>query len=385
MAGHTHNNSFNPALHGIRGIAALLVLLFHWEQFFPAGGEWIQQYVPKDSLIDPTIYIGFGWMGVPLFFILSGWLLGGQVISANINVSFLRRFWTRRILRIYPAVWAELIILLLVAQMLPGLITQAGYDTLHLQFLLWLNLPPAMAAPLNGVWWTLPVELGFYLLLPLLGWLTGFLSWRALLGGSLAITMSWRLWIFLSADVENYLVVLPVLDSLIGTLFTFMLGFSLNFLPQSRTIKVRRAGLIVGITCLLCLMQWQLVMNDQYWVGHWILVVWPPMVAAALALIICQLDYPSPNLRWLSSPILVWFGHVSFGVYLWHFQVMRVLVILYPDYWGNPSTSFVALIITISATLILASLSFYLIEKPLMGWGKKRLAAPQKDETSGRE
>jgi peptidoglycan/LPS O-acetylase OafA/YrhL len=252
MAGHTHNNSFNPALHGIRGIAALLVLLFHWEQFFPAGGEWIQQYVPKDSLIDPTIYIGFGWMGVPLFFILSGWLLGGQVISANINVSFLRRFWTRRILRIYPAVWAELIILLLVAQMLPGLITQAGYDTLHLQFLLWLNLPPAMAAPLNGVWWTLPVELGFYLLLPLLGWLTGFLSWRALLGGSLAITMSWRLWIFLSADVENYLVVLPVLDSLIGTLFTFMLGFSLNFLPQSRTIKVRRAGLIVGITCLLC-------------------------------------------------------------------------------------------------------------------------------------
>ena len=69
----------------------------------------------------------------------------------------------------------------------------------------------------------------------------------------------------------------------------------------------------------------------------------------------------------------------------WHFQVMRVLVILYPDYWGKPSTSFVALIITISATLILASLSFYLIEKPLMGWGKKRLAAPQKDQTSGRE
>ena len=231
-----------------------------------------------------------------------------------------------------------------------------------------------MAAPLNGVWWTLPVELGFYLLLPLLGWLTGFLSWRMLLGSSLAVTMSWRLWVFLSADVENYLVVLPVLDSLVGTLFTFMLGFSLNFLPEFRTIKARRAGLIVGISFLLALMQWQLKMSDQYWVGHWILIVWPPMVAAALALIICQLDYPSPNLRWLSSPILVWFGHVSFGVYLWHFQVMRVLVILYPDYWGKPSTSVVALIITIFVTLVLASLSFYLIEKPLMGWGKKRFA-----------
>ena len=374
MSTNLHHLAFNPALHGIRGIAALLVLLFHWEQFFPAGGAWIQQFVPRDSLIDPTIYIGFGWMGVPLFFILSGWLLGGQVIRASINGSYLRRFWTRRILRIYPAVWAELIILLLIAPIIPGLITQAGYDTLHLQFLLWLNLPPAMAAPLNGVWWTLPVELGFYLLLPLLGWLTGFLSWRMLLGSSLAVTMSWRLWVFLSADVENYLVVLPVLDSLVGTLFTFMLGFSLNFLPEFRTKKARRAGLIVGISFLLALMQWQLKMSDQYWVGHWILIVWPPMVAAALALIICQLDYPSPNLRWLSSPILVWFGHVSFGVYLWHFQVMRVLVILYPDYWGKPSTSVVALIITIFVTLVLASLSFYLIEKPLMGWGKKRFA-----------
>ena len=98
---------------------------------------------------------------MPLFFILSGWLLGAQVIADSLSPQFLRRFWLRRFLRIYPAVWAELLVLLLVAGAIPGLITQAGYDTLPFQLLLWVNLSPVMVQPLNGVRWTLPVELGF--------------------------------------------------------------------------------------------------------------------------------------------------------------------------------------------------------------------------------
>ena len=149
---------FQPSLHALRGIAALAVLLFHWEQHFPAAGQWLQQFFPADTVLDPTSYIGFGWMGVPLFFILSGWLLGAQVVANEPSPQFLRRFWLRRFLRIYPAVWAELLVLLLVAGAIPGLVTQAGYDTLPFQFLLWVNLPPVMVEPLNLVWWTLPVE-----------------------------------------------------------------------------------------------------------------------------------------------------------------------------------------------------------------------------------
>ena len=367
--------AFNPRLHSIRGLAAFAVLLFHWEQFFPAGGIWLQQFVLADSLIDPTVYIGFGWMGVPLFFILSGWLLGGQVIQARISLRYLGRFWGRRFLRIYPAVWAELIILLLIASLIPGLVGQASYDTLHLQFLLWLNLPPFMATPLNLVWWTLPVELSFYLLLPFIGWLAGKVSWRLLLGVSFAITMSWRYWIFSTAEVDNYLVVLPVLDSLIGTLFTFMLGFSLNFLPDNVDERRQKLGLLLGVVSLLSLMYWQLRMDSVYWTGHWILVVWPPMVALAMAGIVFHLREPIPLMDWLSSPVLVWLGHVSFGVYLWHFQVMRAMALLFPDYWSTPSASALALLVAIPATLILASLSYYLVERPLMGWGKKKLSA----------
>ena len=68
-------------------------------------------------------------------------------------------------------------------------------------------------------------------------------------------------------------------------------------------------------------------------------------------------------------------GPCEFGIYLWHFQVMRVLILIYPDQWNTPAMSLLALAISLPATLILASLSYYLIEKPLMGWGKKHTAS----------
>jgi peptidoglycan/LPS O-acetylase OafA/YrhL len=363
---------FHRSLHALRGLAALAVLLFHWEQHFPAVGHWIQQFFPADTILDPTTYIGFGWLGVPLFFILSGWLLGAQVTAGGLSFPMLRRFWLRRFLRIYPAVWAELLVLLLIAGAIPGLISQANYDTLPFQFLLWVNLPPLMVEPLNLVWWTLPVELGFYLILPLLGVISRFIDWRMMLLLALLMTMSWRAWIFLSVNVDTYLMTLPVLDSLIGVLFTFMLGFSMNFLPTTLSTGARRRLFWCGALLLLGLMQWQLTLNEVYWTGHWILIVWTPMVAVSIALLVYSLREPTWEWRWLCSDVLVWLGHVSFGIYLWHFQVMRVMVLVWPDLWSTPSMSLLALVISLPATLAMAALSYYCVERPLMAWGKRR-------------
>ena len=118
-------------------------------------------------------------------------------------------------------------------------------------------------------------------------------------------------------------------------------------------------------------MQWQLMLDDVYWTGHWILIVWPPMIAIPIAGLVYFLREPSPEWQWLQQRWVVWLGHVSFGIYLWHFQVMRVLILLYPNLWDTPAISLLALLISLPATLVLAALSYYLIEKPLMGWGKK--------------
>jgi len=355
---------FNPSLHALRGVAATAVLIFHWYQFFPAAADAIRPATLAGTILDPTIYIGFGWMGVPLFFVLSGYLLGGQVIHAELDASFLKRFWIRRFLRIYPAVWAELLILLLVGTFVTGLISTQGMATLPLQFLLWINLPPFMAEPINLVWWTLPVELSFYLLLPIIGVLVRHVSWRKILVGAVMITLGWRVAWFLSADTDNYLKILPILDSLPGVLLTFMLGFSMNFLPGQLSFLQRRRGVVVSLIALLMLMQWQLTLNDVYWTGHWILIIWPPMIALPIAGLVYFLRDPSPEWQWLQQRWLVWLGHVSFGIYLWHFQVMRVLVLLYPDLWDTPATSLLALLISLPATLALAALSYYVIEKP---------------------
>ena len=361
---------FNSTLHILRGVAACAVLVFHWEQFFPAAGQSIQAFFPAQTLLDPTIYIGFGWLGVPLFFILSGLLLGAQVHHANIDRAFVRRFWRRRITRIYPAVWLQLMVLLALAGSIPGLVSADVYDRLWLQFSLWVNLPPTMTAPINGVWWTLPVELGFYCLLPLIGWMSQRIDWHWLLAAALAITLAWRGWIFSSFDGPNYQVVLPALDSLPGVFFSFMLGYSLNFLTGP-ILDTPRKTLILASAMLLALLQWQLVLDDVYWTGHWILVVWPALVAAAIAGIVQAVRFASMSQHGLTTSILMWLGDVSFGIYLWHFPVMRGMALLMPEAWSTPMMSVVALVVALPITLALASLSYYLLERPLMGWGKK--------------
>ena len=57
MMGGSAFPNFNPALHSLRGLAACAVMLFHWEQFFPAFGALVQSLVPANSLLDPTVYI----------------------------------------------------------------------------------------------------------------------------------------------------------------------------------------------------------------------------------------------------------------------------------------------------------------------------------------
>ncbi|GIR70798.1 MAG: hypothetical protein CM15mP74_20490 [Halieaceae bacterium] len=62
-------------------------------------------------------------------------------------------------------------------------------------------------------------------------------------------------------------------------------------------------------------------------------------------------------------------GSRSFGIYLWHFQVMRVLILLYPNLWDTPATVCWPFS-SPPATLVLAALSYYLM-KTVNGLGKK--------------
>src|SRR5262245_1871381 len=105
---HAHVQS----LDGLRGIAILLVMLFH---FSDNGSD----LAPSSVLVDRIFHrlSGAGWIGVDLFFVLSGFLITGILFDAKGTPSYFRNFYVRRALRIFPLYYVALVLLLIMPLM----------------------------------------------------------------------------------------------------------------------------------------------------------------------------------------------------------------------------------------------------------------------------
>src|SRR3954471_20683813 len=97
-----------PALDGVRGLAVFLVLLFHFMLLQGSG--------PVVRIIQKTW--GYGWSGVDLFFVLSGFLITGILLDAKRKMTsagpFYKNFYARRTVRIFPLYYAFLVVFLLI-------------------------------------------------------------------------------------------------------------------------------------------------------------------------------------------------------------------------------------------------------------------------------
>lgn len=102
MTEKTREESHLPALDGLRGLAILLVLLFHtFARPEVQHANWIIKSFNQVSL--------FGWTGVDLFFVLSGFLITRILLDAKTSTNFFKVFYMRRILRIFPLYYLSLI------------------------------------------------------------------------------------------------------------------------------------------------------------------------------------------------------------------------------------------------------------------------------------
>ena len=151
-----------PALDGLRGIAVLLVIL-HNTNVFPDHPGWAW---PLAALATA------GWIGVQLFFVLSGYLITNNLLASRGADNYYRAFFGRRVLRIFPLYFLALVLFLLVLPQLLSLSPEISASYAHQRWY-WLFLnnwtqPSGQAVYWFPHFWSLAIEEQFYLVWPFL-------------------------------------------------------------------------------------------------------------------------------------------------------------------------------------------------------------------------
>lgn len=332
---------YSPALHSLRGFAAIWVMLLHVWYLSGAEDFWF------------TPFCKLGWIGVHLFYALSAFLLGSiyfhQMQKGNWSI---KTFYKKRFLRIFPAYYAQLVIIIALA--FYGVYEIPDTKKILAHIILYFNLPPFYQTPINGVWWTLPIEFAFYIILPILMVILKKIKVILFFLLGLLTTISYRYYISHLSIESNTGVSATVIGQLPGVFIVFVLGLVAAYLINVKNIKIpHRILLPLSIVSFIIWSKILLGSND-YWTGSNLLLYWESINALIIVSFIVCLYKTSSVL--ITNPIFVWFGKVSYGIYLWHFPLIKLL--------KNNVDGFTMLLITVfPLTLICAALSYYLIEK----------------------
>ncbi|MBV9578555.1 MAG: acyltransferase [Chloroflexi bacterium] len=300
-----------PALDGLRGIAILLVLLVH-------------SRIPPSPDV-PSALLQFiqssGWMGVDLFFVLSGFLITGILLDIDHTVRAALAFYVRRVLRIWPLYFLTVGVGLLVLASLSAFsqVSVAGREWEWLVFVQNLDARPAPGSV--GVLWSVGVEEQMYVALLLLVMLLP----RRKLACSL-IAMVIMAPIFRFAMLENGAnISTTIYQSPLARMDTFALGGALAMQSRAQGGLARLGAWPVWIALASGLVIVSLG-SALYGFDAWsapFAVAGYSMVALFMA---CLLTISITRCsRAFSSAPLRLFGRYSFAIYLFHYPVWTLI------------------------------------------------------------
>lgn len=353
-----------PELDGVRGVACLLVLLYHV--------VYMRAPTNETAALLRTTYVG-----VDLFFVLSGFLLGGILMDNRSSPNLLPVFYVRRGFRLLPLYFAWLALFVVARAALAGdpnadwLIAKPlplwSYATYTQNFV--MAAGGAMGPHFLGVTWSLAVEEQFYLLLPAV---------------VLVVRPRWLPWIALAFALSA-----PMLR-------TGVIALKWDRLAAYVLLPGRWDGLFMGV-----LAAW--LVRRPWWrpdrARPWLYAVLVPSAAACvwlwhaapymLSTPMLTWGYSAHNLAFTAlvllavsgawwAPLtravpLVWLGRVSYGVYLFHQGVAGLVFLAF----GHPNPSLLTeegaalTALGMGLTLAMAELSFRYYERPLQGIGHR--------------
>lgn len=350
-----------PALDGVRGLALLAVLAFHFVAHGPGEAAW-----PASVR---TVALG-GWAGVDLFFVLSGFLITRILLASRGKTGAMRVFYARRALRIFP-LYYTLLALLTVGLLIAGRGRLLGDEPFNLAAL-WLYLTnfnvathgfgAAIFRQVQGTHlWTLAIEEQFYLVWPLL---MLFAPRRTLLPICLAVIALSPVLRVLRLNVGSSYEAVYVstecrVDSLAWGAFVAVLaaGVSINRLHRIGSVLLLLGGAAVG-----GVLAWSRSASEY---GYAMQTLGYTALAATFAGWIGRLvsRYDTPHVlltrRWLTT-----IGRYSYAAYLFHIPLRGVASYVWrhafhtdPATLTLPQAAVTALLLT-TATLVAAAISF---------------------------
>jgi len=334
-----------PQLDAVRGIAILVVL--------------VHNNLPKYPTLPLQRVFSYGWMGVDLFFVLSGFLITDILFDSKESAGYFKNFYVRRCLRIWPLYFAVLFFMFVVVPLLrpsDGVLVFARSSPWWAYLLFLQNFvgpsPTGAVGPLS-VTWSLAIEEQFYLVWAVVVRCCSYAQLRRL--AIMVICLSPFVRFYLSRlHVGLYSNVFCRLDGLMaGSLLALVLRSS-TFLP-ARFVKP---------VCLSLFVALPLVFVAEAFHARWI--TYSLSAVASTAFVYVSLFSTQKWFRLaMTTRTLTYTGRISYGLYLLHKipfdAVQRFHFDLRP---------FLSLMIGFAASYALAILSWNLLEKPILGLGR---------------
>ena len=362
---------YTPSFDGLRGIAVLCVLLAH-------AAPWKYNHMGIIIGISPGLFKG-GWVGVDLFFVLSGYLITSLLQNeyyTSGKISF-AKFYARRALRLLPPLLICLAMANVLWQFTPHyyhpnrlLATFAGlfYFT---NLLLW---------PVLGLLdhlWSLAVEEHFYVVWPIIG--STFLFRVSPRNGAffLAITIfliaALRIFVLHCGDLTYGPFVIHPYSFTPCRMDAILMGSLLAVvLPHKTNVEKRRkVNIDWSLGILLCLLATVVLfvrLNIYWYNGGFIFTNLLCLSIVAIAAI-------NPNQPLLSNNILRWIGRRSYGIYLYHFPIFLALGVLTKEH--SPVNYLLVTALRFAATIVVAEVSYRFIERPVLRYKKRYQVASE--------
>jgi peptidoglycan/LPS O-acetylase OafA/YrhL len=370
-----------PELDGIRGLAVLLILIAHYV---------FGSFTPDDeSILAVSVHFVFSlaWSGVDLFFVLSGFLIGGILIDQRGTENYFKTFYLRRICRIFPLYFLWLIIFVILFFLISARFHQKWVLPLFdlqgipqwLYFFFLQNFRMAKSGLFGPCWlgstWSLAIEEQFYLLMPLIIWLMPARKLPHLLVLLILMVPLFRIYLYLyHYNIFQYVLLPCRADSLLlGVLCAclFRNKSARDWLEanQPRLFQMFIVLMLGGVYLTFIAKG-----KDVFYVGNLFEITsWGYTCLAsfyACLLLIVLTAKSGMIVGIMRLPMLRKLGTIAYGVYL----IQGVMLLVAHGLMGKEASiknfsdgliTFAALV----ATLLLAKFSWRFFEKPIIDYG----------------